>query len=66
MNDIQNLKSKFYHERTSKNKSYKIEDKVWIKCPIDQNWNQGIISEKTGPLSLLNTKQLMHPCRSSL
>ena len=51
MNDIQSLKSKFYHDRTSKNKSYEIGDKVWIKRPIDQKWNQGIISEKTGPLS---------------
>ena len=51
MNDIQSLKSKFYHDRTSKNKSYEIGDKVWIKRPIDQKWNQGVISEKTGPLS---------------
>lgn len=59
INDVESLKSKFYHDRFSRHRDFEIGDNVWIKRGIDQTWRPGTIEDKTGPLSY-RTQQGMH------
>jgi len=51
INDVESLKSKFYHDRTSKNREFEVGDDVWVRRGPEPIWKGTKIVERTGPLS---------------
>lgn len=51
INDVQSLKSKFYHDRTTQERNFDIGNPVWYRRGTEQTWTPAVIKDRTGPLS---------------